>query len=109
MSARKITTLSAARHETHPTVQMPAELAMDLGPIERRDASPQDWLMQDASAQAVYLQWVGRGGDAIEAIAVVLIVSYILDAALTWLTRSLLRRHFSPTIMPSFASRWDAQ
>jgi uncharacterized membrane protein len=51
--------------------------------------------MQDASAEAVYLQWVGRGADTIEAIAVVLIVGYIIDATLTWLVHSLRRRQFT--------------
>jgi uncharacterized membrane protein len=51
--------------------------------------------MQNTDAEAVYLQWVGRGADAIEAVAVVLIVGYILVATLDWLVRSLLRRQFT--------------
>jgi uncharacterized membrane protein len=51
--------------------------------------------MQATGAEAVYLQWVGLGADTIEAIAVVLIVGYILAATLNWLVRSLLRRDFT--------------
>jgi uncharacterized membrane protein len=51
--------------------------------------------MQDTGVEAVYLQWVGRGADTIEAIAVVLIVGYIFVATLNWLVRSLLRRQFT--------------
>jgi uncharacterized membrane protein len=51
--------------------------------------------MQDTSAEAVFLLWVGRGADTIEAIAVVLIVGYILVATLTWLARSVSRREFT--------------
>jgi uncharacterized membrane protein len=51
--------------------------------------------MQDTAAEAAYLQWVGRGADTIEAVAVVLIVGYILIATLTWLVRSLRRREFT--------------
>jgi uncharacterized membrane protein len=51
--------------------------------------------MQDTGAEAIYLQWVGRGADTIEAIAVVLIIGYILAATLTWLVRSFLRREFT--------------
>ena len=48
--------------------------------------------MQDTGA---YQQWVGRGADTIEAIAVVLIVGYIVFATLTWVGRSLLQRQFT--------------
>jgi uncharacterized membrane protein len=51
--------------------------------------------MQATGAEAVYLQWVGLGADTIEAIAVALIVGYILVATLNWLVRSLLRRDFT--------------
>ncbi len=51
--------------------------------------------MQYASAEAIYQRWVGYGANAIEAIAVALIVGYILMATLTWLIRSLLQRRFS--------------
>jgi uncharacterized membrane protein len=51
--------------------------------------------MQATGAEAVYLQWVGLGADTIEAIAVVLIVGYILTATFNWLVRSLLRRDFT--------------
>jgi uncharacterized membrane protein len=51
--------------------------------------------MQATDAEAVYLQWVGFGADTIEAIAVVLIVAYILAATLNWLVHSLLRRDFT--------------
>jgi uncharacterized membrane protein len=51
--------------------------------------------MQATGAETVYLQWVGLGADTIEAIAVVLIVGYIVAATLTWLVRSVLRREFT--------------
>ncbi len=51
--------------------------------------------MQYAGAEAIYQRWVGYGANAIEAIAVTLIVGYILTATLTWLIRSLLQRRFS--------------
>jgi uncharacterized membrane protein len=44
------------------------------------------------SANPVYQEWIARGADAIDAIAVVLIVGYILFATLTWLGRSVLHR-----------------
>jgi uncharacterized membrane protein len=59
--------------------------------------------MQDTGgAEAAYLLWVGRGADTIEAIAVVLIVGYILVATLTWLARSVLRREFTLAHYGSF-------
>lgn len=51
--------------------------------------------MQEPGAEAVYQQWIGRGADAIEAIAVVLIVGYILAATLKWLLSSIRRRGFT--------------
>jgi uncharacterized membrane protein len=42
----------------------------------------------------MYQEWIGIGADTIEAIAVVLIVGYIVFATLSWLTRTLLRREF---------------
>lgn len=51
--------------------------------------------MQDSNAEIAYQQWVGRGADAIEAIAVTLIVAYILVATVAWLVRSLRRRQFT--------------
>jgi uncharacterized membrane protein len=50
-----------------------------------------------SSAQAQYLQWIGWGADSIEAIAVVLIVGYIVAATLIWLLRSLRGREFTLT------------
>jgi uncharacterized membrane protein len=52
--------------------------------------------MQDLAAEAEYLQWIGRGADAIEAIAVVLIVCYVLAATYHWLLAALRRRSFTP-------------
>jgi uncharacterized membrane protein len=49
----------------------------------------------DSAAEAIYQLWVGRGANALEAIAVALIIGYILFATLEWLVRSLLQRHFS--------------
>jgi uncharacterized membrane protein len=43
----------------------------------------------------MYQKWIGIGADTIEAIAVVLIVGYIVFATLSWVTRSLLRREFT--------------
>lgn len=51
--------------------------------------------MHDANAEALYQRWVGIGADTIEAIAVAIIVGYILVAAVTWLVRALLRRQFT--------------
>jgi uncharacterized membrane protein len=51
--------------------------------------------MQDPAAEAGYLQWIGRGADTIEAIAVVLIVGYILAATCHWLLAALRRRSFT--------------
>jgi uncharacterized membrane protein len=51
--------------------------------------------VQDTGAESIYQQWVGRGVDTIEAIAVVLIVGYILAATLTWVGRSLVQRQFT--------------
>lgn len=42
----------------------------------------------------MYQTWIGLGADAIDVIAVVLIVGYIVFATLTWLGRSLLHRRF---------------
>jgi uncharacterized membrane protein len=58
--------------------------------------------MQNTSAETVYLQWVGRGADTIEAIAVALIVGFILAATLTWLVRSLRQRQFTIRHYDSF-------
>jgi uncharacterized membrane protein len=49
--------------------------------------------MQDSAAD--YFQWIGRGADAIEAIAVVIIVGYILAATCGWLLVALRRRSFT--------------
>jgi uncharacterized membrane protein len=43
----------------------------------------------------LYQEWIGIGADAIEAIAVILIVGYIVFATLSWLIRSALRRRFT--------------
>jgi uncharacterized membrane protein len=50
--------------------------------------------MQD-TAEAGYLQWIGRGADTIEAIAVALIVGYILAATSKWFWIALCRREFT--------------
>ncbi len=51
--------------------------------------------MQDSAATADYLRWIGRGADAIEAIAVVIIVGYILAATCGWLLVASRRRSFT--------------
>jgi uncharacterized membrane protein len=45
-------------------------------------------------ANPLYQEWIGLGADAIDAVAVVLIVGYIVFATLSWLGRSLLQRRF---------------
>jgi uncharacterized membrane protein len=52
-------------------------------------------MVQDNSAEAIYQLWVGRGASIVEAIAVALIVGYVLIATLQWLVRSLLQRQFT--------------
>jgi uncharacterized membrane protein len=42
-----------------------------------------------------YLRWIGAGADAIEAIAVILIVGYIVAATFKWLLMALRRREFT--------------
>jgi uncharacterized membrane protein len=42
-----------------------------------------------------YLRWIGAGADAIEAIAVILIVGYIVAATVKWLLMALGRREFT--------------
>ena len=51
-------------------------------------------MMQDNSA--IYQLWVGRGADIVEAIAVTLIVGYIIIATLQWLAHSV--RHWQFTL-----------
>lgn len=51
--------------------------------------------MQDSGAESIYLTWIGYGADAIEAIAVIIIVGYILIATIDWLLRSLRQRRFT--------------
>jgi uncharacterized membrane protein len=43
----------------------------------------------------MYQKWIGIGADTIEAIAVVLIVGYIVFATLGWLGHSLRSRRFT--------------
>ena len=58
--------------------------------------------MHDRGAEATYQFWVGIGANAIEAIAVALIVGYILIATLSWLLRALWQRGFTPGQYKSF-------
>lgn len=58
--------------------------------------------MHDSGAEAIYQFWVGMGANAIEAIAVALIVGYILIATLSWLLRALWQRGFTPGQYKSF-------
>ena len=60
--------------------------------------------MHDSGAEAIYQSWVGIGANAIEAIAVALIVGYILIATLSWLLRALWQRGFTPENYRSFRS-----
>jgi uncharacterized membrane protein len=52
--------------------------------------------MHNSGAEAIYQSWVGIGANAIEAIAVALIVGYILIATFNWLLRALWQRGFTP-------------
>jgi uncharacterized membrane protein len=58
--------------------------------------------MHDQSAEAVYQQWIGLGADTVEAIAVVVIVGYILVAVAAWLARSVVHRQFTTEHYNSF-------
>lgn len=51
--------------------------------------------MPDTGADAIYQLWVGRGAILVEAIAVGLIVGYIVIATLHWLGRALLQWQFT--------------
>jgi uncharacterized membrane protein len=51
--------------------------------------------MQITSAESIYQQWIGIGADTIEAIAVAVIIGYILVATIGWLARSIRRRQFT--------------
>jgi uncharacterized membrane protein len=51
--------------------------------------------MHESGAEVGYLQWIGRGADTIEAIAVVLIVGYIVTATVKWFVMALRRRDFT--------------
>jgi uncharacterized membrane protein len=51
--------------------------------------------MHDGNAEATYQMWIGIGASAIEALAVALIVGYILIATFGWLIRSILQRQFT--------------
>jgi uncharacterized membrane protein len=50
-------------------------------------------MTQDNSV--IYQLWVSRGADIVEAIAVTLIVGYIIIATLQWLARSLRQWQFT--------------
>jgi uncharacterized membrane protein len=58
--------------------------------------------MHDSGGEAIYQFWVGVGANAIEAIAVALIVGYILIATISWLLRALWQRGFTPGQYKSF-------
>ncbi len=58
--------------------------------------------MHDVNAEIAYQHWVGWGADAIEAIAVILIVGYIVIATLVWLARSIRRRQLTLQHYESF-------
>jgi uncharacterized membrane protein len=51
--------------------------------------------MQSSSAESIYQQWIGFGADTIEAIAVAVIIGYILVATVGWLVGSVRRRQFT--------------
>jgi len=58
--------------------------------------------MHDVNAETAYQHWVGWGADAIEAIAVILIVGYIVTATFVWIGRSIRRRQFTLQHYESF-------
>jgi uncharacterized membrane protein len=60
--------------------------------------------MQDTAVEASYQLWVGRGASLIEALAVALIVGYILVATLYWLFRSLMQWRFTPERYKTYRS-----
>jgi uncharacterized membrane protein len=60
--------------------------------------------MHDTGAEAIYQLWVGFGANSIEAIAVALIVGYILIATFGWLVRALSQRRFAIEHYNSFRS-----
>lgn len=47
------------------------------------------------SANAIFRNWIGLGADTIEAIAVILIIGYIVFATLSWLTHAVRRRRIT--------------
>ncbi len=51
--------------------------------------------MHGLDLEGEYLRWIGAGADAIEAIAVILIVGYIVAATCKWLLMALRRREFT--------------
>jgi uncharacterized membrane protein len=60
--------------------------------------------MHGTSTEAIYQLWVGIGANAIEAIAVALLIGYILIATLGWLVRALSQRGFTLAHYKSFRS-----
>ena len=60
--------------------------------------------MHDSRAEAIYQLWVGIGANLIEAIAVALIVGYILIATVSWSLRALWQGGFTPENYRSFRS-----
>jgi len=61
--------------------------------------------MTATDGQSLYLVWVERGAMAVEALAVVLIIGFILIATLTWLLRSIQRRQFTVVHYEQYRSR----
>jgi len=51
--------------------------------------------MHDTGAEAGYQVWVRIGANTIEALAVLLIVGFIVFATLLWLVRSIVQRQFT--------------
>jgi uncharacterized membrane protein len=60
--------------------------------------------MHNAHFEAFYELWVGAGASVIEAIAVALIVGYILIATVSWLVRGILQRRFTLEHYKAFRS-----
>src|ERR1700735_2468132 len=58
--------------------------------------------MHDVNAETGSPHWVGWGADAIEPIAVTLMVGYIVTATCVWIGRSIRRRQFTLQHYESF-------
>jgi uncharacterized membrane protein len=58
--------------------------------------------MLHTGEETAYILWIGRGADSIEAIAVILIIGYVLAATFNWLVRSIMQRRFAVSHYTTF-------